>query len=283
MFFRFIPTATTGIRQTFGRFSGLCKPGLNVYIPFFQSITPVSNQIMNKNFQMRVKTRDNVFTDLHIGVQLQIKAEDTERAFFSLDNPDEQVDTYVQNVVRSRVPGMKLDELFESQGDIGSAVRTELDEKMGGYGYTIVDTLVNDISPDPEVMKAMNAINASERMKDAAKNEAEAGYIRKVREAEADRDRKILQGEGISGQRLAILKGLQEGVESMSVSLNMTPTEVSEFVLRIQNMDMMEMIGTSNNAKTIFMNSDSSPSNGSGDSDSIRRAMMEALDGVREE
>ena len=274
--FRFIPTATTGVCQTFGRFSDLRKPGLNFYIPIIQSITPVSNQIMNKNFKMRVKTRDNVFTDLHIGVQLQVKPEDTEKAFFSLDEPAEQIDTYVQNVVRSKVPGMKLDELFESQGDIGAAVRDELDVKIGDYGYTIVDTLVNDISPDPEVMKAMNAINASERMKEAAKNEAEAEYIRKVREAEADRDRKILQGEGISGQRLAILKGLQEGVEDMSTSLNMSPEQVSEFVLRIQNMDMMEMIGTSPNAKTVFMDSAS----GSGDKDlkaQIRKGVMEAL------
>lgn len=274
--FRFIPTATTGVCQTFGRFSDLRKPGLNFYIPIIQSITPVSNQIMNKNFKMRVKTRDNVFTDLHIGVQLQVKPEDTEKAFFSLDDPAEQIDTYVQNVVRSKVPGMKLDELFESQGDIGAAVRDELDVKIGDYGYTIVDTLVNDISPDPEVMKAMNAINASERMKEAAKNEAEAEYIRKVREAEADRDRKILQGEGISGQRLAILKGLQEGVEDMSTSLNMSPEQVSEFVLRIQNMDMMEMIGTSPNAKTVFMDSAS----GSGDKDlkaQIRKGVMEAL------
>jgi regulator of protease activity HflC (stomatin/prohibitin superfamily) len=279
--FRFIPTATTGVRQTFGRFSGLCKPGLNFYVPILRKITPVSNQIMNKNFRMRVKTRDNVFTDLHVGVQLQVKPEDTERAFFSLDDPNEQIDTYVQNVVRSRVPGMKLDELFESQGDIGTAVRAELDEKMGDYGYTIVDTLVNDISPDPEVMRAMNAINASERMKEAAKNEAEAEYIRKVREAEADRDRKILQGEGISGQRLAILKGLQDGVESMSDSLNMSPKEVSEFVLRIQNMDMMEMIGTSNNAKTVFLDSSGtsggSSTGGGNIQTQVRNGVMEAI------
>jgi len=138
---RFIPTACTGVRQTFGRFTGLCKPGLNVYIPFVQSITTVSNMVQNKEFQLRVKTKDNVFTDLNIGVQLKINHEDTERAFFSLENPEEQIDTYVQNVVRSKVPKMKLDELFESQGDIGESVRENLDEKMSGYGYTIFEHL----------------------------------------------------------------------------------------------------------------------------------------------
>lgn len=251
---KFIPTAYTGVRQTFGKFNGLCGPGLNFYIPLFQQITPVSNMVQSKEFQIRVKTKDNVFTELNIGVQLQIKPEDTEKAYFSLENPDDQIDTYVQNVVRSKAPTMKLDELFESQGDIGESVKNSLDEKMSGYGWTIIDTLVNDIKPAIEVEEAMNQINASDRLKQAAKNEADALYIRKVREAEADRDRKILQGKGISGQRLAILKGYEQGVDEMATSLGLTAQDVVNFVLETQRYDMLETIGTSKNAKTVFLN-----------------------------
>lgn len=39
-----------------------------------------------------------------------------------------QIDN-VQNVVRSKVPKMKLDELFESQGDIGDYVSNKLSKK----------------------------------------------------------------------------------------------------------------------------------------------------------
>lgn len=72
--------------------------------------------VANEEFHLRVKTKDNVFTNLNIGVQIKIKHEDTSRAFLSLDDPKEQISTYVQNVVRSKVPTMKLDDLFESQG-----------------------------------------------------------------------------------------------------------------------------------------------------------------------
>jgi regulator of protease activity HflC (stomatin/prohibitin superfamily) len=252
--FKFIPTASTGVRQTFGKFSGTCNPGLNFYVPFIQNISVVSNMIQNKEFYLRVKTKDNVFTDLNIGVQIQIKTENTEKAFFSLENPEHQIDTYVQNVVRSKVPTMKLDELFESQGAIGESVKHNLHDKMSEYGYTIVDTLINDISPDPQVMKAMNAINASERLKAAAVNKADAEYITRVREAEADRDRKILQGEGISGQRLAILKGYEEGIGEMSGTLGLSSKDIVNFVLQTQRFDMLENIGTSQNAKTVFLN-----------------------------
>ena len=110
---------------------------------------------------------------------------------------------------------------------------------MDDYGYTIVDTLVNDISPDPKVATAMNAINASQKMKDAAQNEADADYIKNVRHAEADRDRKILQGEGISWQRLEILKGYESGVNEMANSFGLKQCEVIQFVLETQRFDML--------------------------------------------
>jgi len=91
-------------------------------------------------------------------------------------------------------------------------------------------------------------------MKHAAKNEAEADYIRRVKEAEADRDRKILQGEGISGQRLAILKGYEQGVDDMVKATGLTSREIVKFVLETQRFDMLENIGSSSNAKTVFLN-----------------------------
>lgn len=106
MFFKFIETASTGVRQTFGRFSGLSQPGLRLYVPFIQTITPISNRVQQDVFTFETKTKDNVFVVLGIAVQYQIKPENTEKAFFSLDNPIEQINSYIENVVRSRVPKM---------------------------------------------------------------------------------------------------------------------------------------------------------------------------------
>lgn len=175
--FRFIKTADTGVKQTFGKFTGLCEPGLNFYIPGIQQITPVSNKVIEKVFILSVKTKDNVFTDLHLSIQLQIKAEDTKKAYFSLGDPRDQIASYVQNVVRSHTPKMTLDELFESQSDISNSVSEHLQSKMSDYGYTILDTLINDIVPAHIVSDSMNQINASERLKVAAKNEAEIMHL----------------------------------------------------------------------------------------------------------
>ena len=254
MFFKFINTSTIGIKTTFGKFSKTINPGLAWYIPIVQSIHPVSTRVNQQNFKFNVKTKDNNITGLQLAVQYKIEPDDVEKAFFSLSNPIEQISSYIENNVRSTVPKLTLDELFESQNTIGESVSNDLKNKMADYGFTIVNTLITSIDPSREVVEAMNRINASARLKEAAKNEAEADYIKKVREAEADRDRKRLQGEGISMQRQAIIKGYEAGVATLTEKFGLSPKDVVNFVTCVQHLDTIEAIGKSQNAKVLFLN-----------------------------
>lgn len=251
--FRFIQTGTTAIVATCGRFSRTAKPGLTLYIPFIQKVTPISNRLMQDNFKVEAKTKDNVFTKLNVAVQYQIREQDTEKAFYSLANPLGQINTYIENVIRSQVPHMELDELFSSQDSIRNSVKEKLSTTMSNHGYTIVDTLVTEIEPAQEVKHAMNKINASQRLRESAKNEADAEYIKKIKDAEGDRERKRLQGEGMSQQRQAIIRGYQEGVENMTKALGLTAQQIVDFVLKTQHLDAIEIIGKSQNTKTIFL------------------------------
>jgi len=54
---------------------------------------------------------------------------------------------------------------------------------MGGYGYSIIQSLVVDIQVDERVKAAMNDINASKRLKEAAAEKAEADKIVQVKAA----------------------------------------------------------------------------------------------------
>jgi len=255
--FRFVNTSTTGIVQTFGKFSRSCGPGLRFYVPILQKFNIVSNRIHQLDSNIEIKTKDNVFVRLELAIQYQIKPDNSAKAYFSLHHPKSQINAYVENTVRSQVPKMDLDQLFESHSEISEQVNRFVNEKMKDFGYDIVNTLVVDITPASEVKGAMNKINASQRLKEAAKNEAEAAYIRDVRQAEADRDRKRLQGEGVSLQRQAVIQGYEGGIQKMSDSLNLSSREVSDLVLRVQYMDMMEMIGKSNNAKVVYLDQNS--------------------------
>jgi hypothetical protein len=52
----------------------------------------------------------------------------------------------------AEVPKLKLD-VFERKDDIRNCGKSELNEAMTTYGYTIINTLVTDIDPDIQVKK----------------------------------------------------------------------------------------------------------------------------------
>lgn len=255
---RFVNSSTTGVVQTFGKFTRLAPPGLHFYIPIVQRFDTVCNRLRQIDSKIKIKTKDNVFVELSIAIQFQVKSKNSGIAFFSLQSPYDQINAYVENTVRSQVPLMDLDKLFESHNEISDKVNMYVNDMMKDYGYDIVNTMIKDISPSKDVQHAMNQINASQRLREAAKNEAEALYIKEIRQAEADRDRKRLQGEGTSQQRQAIMDGYQKSIQNASNNLNMTSKEVSDMVLQIQHLDMLELIGRSDNAKVIFVDKNNS-------------------------
>lgn len=253
----FISTSSVGILTTFGKFSKLVKPGLKFFVPIAQDISVVSLKTQQKDFKFRILTKDRAFANMSIAIQYRVKEEDAEKSFFSLTDPIAQMSSYVENSIRSYAPQTTLNSLFESFDTIGTKVSSDLSEKMKHHGFTIENILMTGIDPDNEVTNAINSIAASERLKEAAKNEADAHYIKRVKDAEADRDRKILQGEGVAGQRKAILEGYTKSVEEMINMTGLTPAEILNFVIKTQELDTREQIGKSANAKVLFMNQNS--------------------------
>ncbi len=275
-FFTFVDTSTTGIKTTFGKAGGMfsnesmLKPGFRIFMPFIQSIHKVSNRQQQSTYTMTVKTLDNATCDIDVNVQTQIKGSNTEKAFFTLDDPDEQIRSYIEGMIISNVPHYNLDDLFLKQGDISKNINETLVSKLEEYGYTVVSTQITAIQPVRDVVDSMNKINASQRLKEAATNEAAADYIREVKGAEARAESKRLQGEGISNMRTAILNGYGESVSEMSSKYGLAPATVLDFLMEIQKLETLDAIGTADNQNRVIFTS-------LGDANSkLRNSIMEA-------
>ena len=154
-----------------------------------------------------------------VAVQYHVLPDKVYDAFYRLANANTQITAFVFDVVRARVPRIKLDDLFEKKDEIADAVKNELSHVMYDFGYGIVKALVTDIDPDHTVKEAMNEINAAQRMRVAATEKGEADRILKVKAAEAEAQSKALQGKGIADQRRAIVDGLRESVDEFQKSV----------------------------------------------------------------
>lgn len=281
---KIISTSSSGVIQTFGRFTGIAKPGLNFKIPIAQVISDVSHRQILSSFKFEAKTKDNVFTTLGISVLHQIKQENTEKAFFAFYDPIEQINSSVQNVIRARVPEMDVRELFVKQSEIAEAVKNSIAIKMESHGFTIIDVLVTEIDPAKAVKDKLNSVQAAKLARDAAEYEGDAEKIKKIKEAEGDKQRKILQGEGISGQRAAIMKGYQDGVGAMAQQFGMKPLDIVNFIKDMQSIDAMESIGKSQGTKTLFFPSSGNRTvdlNDQGNMKAIEESIMKAIEGTK--
>lgn len=115
---------------------------------------------------------------------------------------------------------------------------------MTEYGFEIKSALVVDLDPNEHVKNAMNEINASQRLRLAAAEKAEAEKILQVKSAEAEADSKYLAGLGVAKQRKAIVDGLKDTVVSFSANVEGAgPNDVMDLLLLTQYFDMMKDIG----------------------------------------
>jgi len=267
---------TSAIVERFGRFQRIAPAGLNLKIPFIDHIAGrVSLRIQQLDVRIETKTKDNVFVFVVVSVQYYVLPSKVVDAFYKLQDPQAQITSFVFDTVRARVPSMILDDLFEKKDDIAQAVKSELDAVMDDFGYGIVKALVTDIDPDAKVKVSMNEINAAQRMREAAVQQAEADKIRVVKAAEGEAESKALQGQGIANQRKAIIEVLKESVESFNATISGTKAEdVMNLVLMTQYFDTLKEIGLAGKTNTILI--PHSPG-GMGDiSDQMRDAIITA-------
>lgn len=265
---------TRAIVERFGKFQAIAAPGLNFKIPIIDHVAGrITHRVRELEIEVESKTKDDVFVEIKIAVQFFVKESDQDvlASHYKLMNPAQQLSSYVFDTVRALVPEMPIDNVFSEKEKIARAVKERLEDTMQQFGFTILQSLVNDIQPDPKVKAAMNQVNASARMKEAAKNEAEAKKIRVIAEAEAEARAKELQGVGIARQRLAIANGLKESVEACSEA-GISPEEATKMVLLTQHYDTVTSVGS--NAKATIMMIPYAPEGMSQVGDQIMQALL---------
>jgi regulator of protease activity HflC (stomatin/prohibitin superfamily) len=247
--------ATAVVIERLGKFNRIADSGFGLIIPFVdRKAATINLRVQQLDVTVETKTKDNVFVNLQVSVQFRVGREQVREAYYSLDNPRNQIASYVFDDVRAEVPRLDLDDVFAKKEDIALAVQRNIHDSMDEYGYHILKALITDIDPDHKVKDAMNRINAAKRDREAALEEGEGKKIKIINEAEAEAESKRLSGEGIAKQRLEIVRGFKESVEDFKKSLDtVTHEEIMQFVLMTQYFDTIKDIGANSKNSSILM------------------------------
>jgi regulator of protease activity HflC (stomatin/prohibitin superfamily) len=251
--FFMVKQQTAAVVERFGKFVSTRQSGLQLKIPIIDRVAGrLSLRIQQLDVVVETKTKDDVFVKIKVSVQFKVIKDKVYDAFYKLDFPQDQITSYVFDVVRAEVPKMILDDVFEKKDDIAIAVKGELNEAMKNYGFDIIKTLVTDIDPDAQVKESMNRINASEREKVAAQFEGDAQRILIVERAKAEAESKRLQGQGIADQRREIARGLEDSVKVLN-NVDINSQEASALIVVTQHYDTLQSVGSASNSNLILM------------------------------
>jgi regulator of protease activity HflC (stomatin/prohibitin superfamily) len=256
LFFFTVEQQERAIVERFGKFVRVAGPGLQRKSPFVESVAGrMSLQVEQLNADIETKTKDNVFVVVKLAIQYMVDS-DEERvkdAFYKLDDPEVQMQSYAFDVVRSHIPTMDLDEAYADADTIARHIQETLQTQMADYGYDIIKALITNIEPDQRVKDAMNNINAARRNQEAATAQGEGDKTLRIKKAEAESAAMRLHGEGVAEERKAIARGLKESLALIAGEHGIEAKEAMGLVALTQYMDTLRSVGENGNMTTLLL------------------------------
>ena len=264
MSIRIVTPNTVKLVEFLWKYSRILRPGFHLIIPFIEM---TKNQgLYRKNFPVEVEwvTADNVTAYIGLNVIYYVHDDEDDsrtgaifKSVYSIDDPRTMMRSTIDEQLRGMIVSFTHKEIFSKREELWSAIEERLRKKLSTFGYTLDSIQVRDVKLDNTVMSAMNKVVETQKFKEAAMNEAEAKKIMQVKEAEAEKEAKILLWEGMAGQRLKIAEWFKESVDMIKeADQSLNAEKVLQFLLDSSRIETLGNIWNQENAKLIYLNED---------------------------
>ncbi len=248
-----------------GRFDRILRQGLNFIIPFLE--TTKTQALYRRNFPVEVEgiTSDNVTAYIGLNVIYYVEDDNNNtrdgaiyKSVYSIDDARTMMRSTIDEQLRGMIVAFSHKEIFAKREEIWETIEEKLRVRLASFGYKLDSIQVRDVKLDSTVMMAMNKVVETQKFKEAAMNEGEAEKIMKVKQAEAEKESKILLWEGMAGQRTKIAEGFKEAVDMIKQSdKSLNAEKILQFLLDSSRIETLWNIGSEwQNAKIIYLNED---------------------------
>ncbi len=102
--FFIVKQQSSAVIERFGKFTSIRPSGLQLKLPLIDRISGrLSLKIQQLDVLVETKTKDDVFVKIKVSVQYLVIADRVYDAFYKLDLPQDQITSYVFDVVRAEV------------------------------------------------------------------------------------------------------------------------------------------------------------------------------------
>ncbi len=247
--------------ERLGKFNRKLSPGLHIIFPAVENIVfreTIREKVIDVPPQQCI-TSDNV--SLMADAVVYWRITDMIRARYAVEDVQRALVNLVLTALRSEIGRMELDQTFSSRAEINARLLTELDEATDPWGIKVTRVEVKDIQPSKTVQNSMEAQMAAEREKRAAILKSEGEQQSNINEATGQARAQILRAEAEKQERILRAQGQAAAIKTIADTLNNNrlAVEALQFILAQSYLDMGSKVGTSPNAKVVFMDPNSIP------------------------
>lgn len=275
---RIVQQNTVYVIEFLGRFRRVMPAGLNFKIPFVEVIAEkVTLRQRNFDLHNQYPSRDKVIVDVATNLIYAVdpSVEGVKRYVYSLTHREKSIGAIIENSLRTYIAKETHEGILEKKEELAAHIKSDLDKQFCEWGMLISSFQITEVSFPEAITKAMSEVVASQQLMKAASNKGEATKIQTVKEAEAEKERKRLQGEGMALEREAIAQGLRQSIEIMQKATGKQSDEILALLTLTQYTDALKSIGTTENTKILFM--DSNPTK----PHELMKAMVQAFEGSK--
>lgn len=246
--------------ERFGRYRKTLTPGLNIIIPFVDSIGHKLNmmeQVLDVPAQ-EVITRDNATITADGVTFYQIV--DAARAAYEVLGLENAILNLTMTNIRSVMGSMDLDQLLSNRDEINAKLLHVVDTAAEPWGVKITRIEIKDINPPRDLVDAMARQMKAEREKRAAILEAEGKRQSEILKAEGEKQSLILEAEGRKESAFRDAEAREREAEAEAKATQMVSEAIAtgdvqaiNYFVANKYVEAFKELATSRNQKTLIL------------------------------